>query len=342
MLKPHPPPYAQKKDDCDNLSFKHKLSNSRSSMSSTATTTTANAGSFTSFFSGSEGSDLTFEPAISKKLSYDDIFASQNDLPDPLNDIDEDLGYPAKSIVDYWKEKEVVFQKSRTFNLGYAEQNQRRYAIDWIRNLGDDLHLRPITIQSAMSILDEAIWSCGLSTRNLRLLCACSLNMAAKYEEAELAMPLISEIALVSGMHLTTSSVTQGELLLAEVLSWNLSRITPMHFLDYYMHWGVMFDGDLCRGISLEERRISRYVKKYIDFFSTLSQQDPLFLNYLPSVLAASVIMATRQVFCISPLWREELVALTCYTEDDIIECEKVLWGCYVRTFPDHCALQLN
>ncbi len=284
-----------------------------------------------------------YDATTCKPLANDDKTSSSLYLlPDSLYDVDEELGYPARKIVNYWKKKEVAFQKSRTINLVPTEQMKRRYAVDWIRNLGNDLNLRPITIQSAVSIFDDAMWSCGFTLRDWRLLAACSLNMAAKCQETELSMPMVSEIAEVSGMVLTTHSVTQGELRLAEALNWNLLRITPMHFLDYYMHGGVLFNGDLCRGLTMEQGKISQYTKKYVRFFANLSQQDLLFLKYMPSVLAAAVIMATRHVLCISPLWREELVNLTSYTEGDIIECGKGLWGCYVRMFPDHCALRLN
>ncbi len=325
------------------------MCHSRSNSSSLGSYNTASTSSFnTTISSVAESFDLSDgleqDHATKCKLLSNDYKTPSSLclLSDSLYDIDEELGYPSRQIVNYWKEKEVAFQKSRTINLGYAEQIQRRYAVDWIRNLGDDLHLQAITIQSAMSIFDEAMWSCDCTIRDWRLLAACSLNMAAKYEEAESSMPMVSEIAEVSGMVLTTRSVTQGELRLAEALSWNLSRITPMHFLDYYMHSGVIFNGDLCRGLAVEEGKVSQYVKKYVHFFANLSQQDPLFLKFIPSVLAAAVIMATRQVICISPLWREELVNLTSYTGRDIIECEKGLWGCYVRTFPNHCALRLN
>ncbi len=259
-----------------------------------------------------------------------------------LHDVDEELGYPARIILDYWKEKERTLQKKRRIHLGCVEQIQRRYAVDWINTLGADLNLQPITIQSALSIFDEVMGSCGFTTRDWKHLAVYSLNVATKYEEAELNMPMVSEIAQVAEIVLTTRSVTQGELRLAEALGWNLSRVTPMHFLDYYMHGDVIFDGDLCRGLCVTKGKVFQYVEKYVKFFVNLSQQDHSFLKYLPSVLAAAVIMATRQVLCITPFWRTELVFLTSYAEEDIIACKEELWGCYVCMFPDHCALRVS
>ncbi len=259
-----------------------------------------------------------------------------------LHDVDEELGYPARIILNYWKEKERMLQKKRKIHLGCVEQIQRRYAVDWIRNLGDDLNLQPITIQSALSIFDEVRGSCGFTTCDWRHLAVCSLNVATKYEEAELNMPMVSEIAQVAEIVLTTHSVTQGELRLAKALGWNLSRVTPMHFIGYYMHEDVVFDGDICRGLYVKKGKVFQYAEKYVKFFVNLSQQDHSFLKYLPSVLAAAVIMATRQVLCITPLWRKELVFLTSYAEDDIIACKEELWGCYVCMFPDHCALRMS
>ncbi len=311
-----------------------------SSMASNNTVSTSNTDSL---------SDLSVQDFVPSGRTFprlpsmrsDDDFEPPFLLPGPLCNTDEELGYSARKILDYWKKKERTSQKTRKIHLGCAEQIQRRHTVDWLSNMGDDLNLQPVTIQSALSIFDEVLGSRAFTYRDWKLLAICSLNVAAKYEEAELNMPMVSDIAQVSETVLTTRSVTQGELRLAKALDWNLSRVTPMHFLGYYIHGGVIFDGDLCQGRRVEGR-VFKYVKKYVNFFANLSQQDHSFLKYLPSILAAGVIMATRQVLCIFPLWREELVYLTGYSENDIVECKNELWGCYVCMFPNHCALRMS
>ena len=42
---------------------------------------------------------------------------------------------------------------------------------------------------------------------------------------------------------------------------------------------------------------------------------------FVPSVVAASIICASRRVLRITPAWRPELTTLTKYTEADVHEC---------------------
>ena len=41
--------------------------------------------------------------------------------------------------------------------------------------------------------------------------------------------------------------------------------------------------------------KVPRYVKKYMDFFCDLAQQEFAFQKYTPSVLAAAVVVASRR-----------------------------------------------
>jgi hypothetical protein len=180
---------------------------------------------------------------------------------------------------------------------------------------------------------------CNYSARDWRLQAVCCLNVAAKQEEAERNMPMVSELAAAAELMLSTNAVTQGELRLAQALDWKLSRVTPMHFLGYYLHGGVTFEGDLCQGRALVSK-VTRYMKKYVEFFANLCQQDYGFLQHMPSEIAAASILAARRALCISPLWRPELQNLTGYSQSEINPCAQDLWGFYTRVFPSHQPLR--
>ncbi|CAM9881180.1 unnamed protein product, partial [Choristocarpus tenellus] len=49
-------------------------------------------------------------------------------------------------------------------------------------------------------------------------------------------MPMISELADATELSLTTPIVTKGELELVQRLKWDVSRVTAMHFLGYYIN----------------------------------------------------------------------------------------------------------
>jgi Cyclin, N-terminal domain len=94
---------------------------------------------------------------------------------------------------------------------------------------------------------NQVTLSMGYSQKDWRLQAICCLSVAAKYEEAERNMPMVSEMAAATELRLTTSMITAGELSLARGFGWDVSRVTAMHFLSYYLHQGVTFANDECQ-----------------------------------------------------------------------------------------------
>lgn len=150
--------------------------------------------------------------------------------------------------------------------------------------------------------------------------------------------------------------------------------------------------------------QVVAYMKKYVDFFANLSQQDYKFQGYRPSHIAAASIFAARKALCIKcvfllgifwhgvslislrsynsifrssvgkelvfallervynlyeifkkyfsimiflflfcphdmfcrPLWCTELIVLTGYNTEEIVECAEELWKFYENMFPTH------
>ncbi|KAG5190821.1 cyclin-like protein [Tribonema minus] len=217
----------------------------------------------------------------------------------------------------------------------------RRYMVDWISEIGEELKLQPVTIHSAISFLDQVCTTQGYDPKGWRLQAICCLSVAAKYEEAERNMPMVSEMAIAAETRLTTGMVTQGELSLARGLGWDISRVTAMHFLGYYLHQGVTFLSDECQGRALVTK-VTRYMKKYVEFFANLCQQDYSFQRHRPSTIAAASILAARRALCIAPLWRPELERLTGCAPRDIQACAEEVWAFYEAMFPTHQPLRTS
>jgi len=257
------------------------------------------------------------------------------------SDVDRELGYSAGTIINYWRTKEKTSLKNGKYDPSASYVPQRRYMVDWISEIGEELRLQPITIHSAISLLDH-VYACTIreyDSKSWRLQAICCLSIASKYEEAERNMPMVSEMALAAEMRLTTSMVTQEEHRLSKSMGWVVSRVTAMHFLNYYLHQGVTFPTDQCQGRVLISKVI-RYMKKYVEFFANLCQQDYSFQRHLPSTIAASSILAARRALCIQPLWRNELETLTQCSANDINECATEVWSFYESMFPTHQPLR--
>eukprot|EP00611_Tribonema_gayanum_P014408 TRINITY_DN25780_c0_g1_i1.p1 TRINITY_DN25780_c0_g1~~TRINITY_DN25780_c0_g1_i1.p1 ORF type:complete len:324 (+),score=57.66 TRINITY_DN25780_c0_g1_i1:53-1024(+) len=187
----------------------------------------------------------------------------------PPTDVDVELGYPAALIIKYWREKERDPARVMRYDPSATYIPHRRYMVDWISEIGEELKLQPVTIHSAISFLDQVCTTQGYDPKGWRLQAICCLSVAAKYEEAERNMPMVSEMAIAAETRLTTGMVTQGELSLARGLGWDISRVTAMHFLGYYLHQGVTFPSDECQGRALVTK-VTRYMKKYVEFFCRL------------------------------------------------------------------------
>ncbi len=87
------------------------------------------------------------------------------------------------------------------------------------------------------------------------MLAVSCLQVAAKYEEAEENVPAVTQLSQASGMGLTIQTVQRWEVAVLEGLGWQLTCIVPLHFLDYYLTRGLLFQGEFLRGRPLPPLR---------------------------------------------------------------------------------------
>jgi hypothetical protein len=77
------------------------------------------------------------------------------------------------------------------------------------------------------------------------------------------------------------------------------SRTPHAHFVGVGCVGGMCAQGVLFHSDRMGDRplinKVPRYFKKYVDFFIDLCQQDFAFQQYLPSVLASAVVVASRK-----------------------------------------------
>lgn len=83
-----------------------------------------------------------------------------------------------------------------------------------------------------------------------------------------------------------------------------------------------MSDTDLHVGYTITNSVKARtYINKYIGYFLEVSLQDNIFNNFLPSLVAASVLAASRTCIKITPTWTGILVQKTGYNFSDLEDC---------------------
>mmetsp|Transcript_1661 Transcript_1661/g.3465 ORF Transcript_1661/g.3465 Transcript_1661/m.3465 type:complete len:327 (-) Transcript_1661:370-1350(-) len=252
--------------------------------------------------------------------------------------IDEVLCICTEDLYIDMRERQVEFVSPSTYTQNASYLPYRRYLVDWMSDVGEQCRLHNSTVHVAILFLDKIFRSRNIPRGQWQLLATACISVAAKYEEAEEHCPPIPDLLRLTKLgnagH-TPLSFREGESEVLRYLNWQLRAIPPIHIVGYFLSKGVTFCDDTWQGRSLIEK-IPKYVKKYADFFCNLTLQEYSFHQYLPSLMGAAVVLASRVALNIEPRWRPELVKLTGYNEVEITDAFHHVWSYYEEQFPGH------
>ncbi|KAM4034968.1 cyclin-J [Anomaloglossus baeobatrachus] len=220
-----------------------------------------------------------------------------------------------------YKELKLLSYKGQSPQL-----NLRRYFADLIAIVSNRFKLCPTARHLAVYLLDLFMDRYDISIQQLHIVALSCLLLASKFEDKEDRVPKLDQLNSLGCMTnmslvLTKQNLLHMELLLLETFEWNLCLPTPAHFIEYYLSIAV-HDTDLHDGwpmICLEKTKI--YMAKYADYFLEVSLQDHVFLNYIPSLVAAACVAASRIILRLTPSWPTRLHRLTVYSWDILVPC---------------------
>ncbi|KAM8923884.1 cyclin-J [Pelodytes ibericus] len=216
--------------------------------------------------------------------------------------------------------------KLPSYKAQSPQLNLRRYFADLIAIVSNRFKLCPTARHLAVYLLDLFMDRYDISIQQLHIVALSCLLLASKFEDKEDRVPKLDQLNTLGCMTnmnlvLTKQSLLHMELLLLETFDWNLCLPTPAHFIEYYLSIAV-HDTDLHDGwpmICLEKTKI--YMAKYADYFLEVSLQDHIFLNYIPSLIAAACVAASRIILRLAPSWPTRLHRLTAYAWDILVPC---------------------
>jgi Cyclin, N-terminal domain/Cyclin, C-terminal domain len=236
------------------------------------------------------------------------------------------------------QERQVDFVEPALFNPSSQYLPYRRYLVDWMSDVGEQCHLHNTTVHVSVLYLDKIFRSKEIPRNQWQLLATACISVAAKYEEAEEHCPQIPDLlqlTKLSNAGHTSLSFREGELEVLRHLGWRLRAFPALHVVGYLLSKGTCFVDDTWQSRTLIEK-IPKYIKKYAEFFCNLTLQEYIFQQFLPTKLAAAIILASRVALQLEPRWRPELVRLTGYAEEDIVEIFHQVWTYYEEQFPGH------
>jgi hypothetical protein len=252
--------------------------------------------------------------------------------------IDEQLNICTEDLFHDMCERQVDYVSPATYAPNASYIPYRRYLVDWMSDVGEQCRLHNSTVHVSILLLDKIFRTRNIPRVQWKLFATACISIAAKYEEAEEHCPPIPDLLqltkLSSAGH-TSLSFREGEVEVLRHLGWRLRAVPPIHVVGYFLAKGVTFVDDTWQGRMLIEK-IPRYVKKYGEFFCNLTLQEYPFQQYLPTQLAAAILLASRVALQLEPRWRPELERLTGCKETDIAHIFQHVWTYYEEQFPGH------
>lgn len=258
--------------------------------------------------------------------------------------IDEVLNMTTEDLYHDMRGRQIEYVSPCTYTPNASYLPYRRYLVDWMSDVGEQCRLHNSTIHVSILYLDKIFRSHEIPRSHWQLLATACISIAAKYEEAEEHCPPIPELLQLTKLSIAghnSLSFREGELTILRYLGWRLRAVPPIHIIGYFLAKGTTFEDDTWQGRALIEK-IPKYVKKYAEFFCNLTLQEYSFQQYLPSQLAAAILLASRVALQLEPRWRPELARLTHYGENDIIDVFNHVWRYYEEQFPGHGARSIS
>lgn len=176
--------------------------------------------------------------------------------------------------------------------------------IDWLGEVHEKFKYTPDTLFLTISIIYEYLALIKDTRRSrLQLLGITAYLIASKYEE-------IYSVEIKDLIYITDKAYNKNDILLMEldvlnILGFNITRPTIHTFLCYY----------------LKHAHATRQVVYIACYICQRILQDTFFIQFLPSLVAASAVYIAREYIHVQTTWSKTLQYYTKYNESDLLLC---------------------
>ncbi|KAL7084685.1 hypothetical protein ACP275_14G236900 [Erythranthe tilingii] len=185
----------------------------------------------------------------------------------------------------------------------------RAILVDWLIEVHKKFELMPESLYLTVNIVDRFLSIKSVPRRELQLVGLSSMLIACKYEE--IWAPEVSDFIAISDNAYVREQVLLMEKAILGKLEWYLTVPTPYVFLIRYIKASVPADKEM-------ENMTYFFAELGLTNYSTI-------VNYSPSKLSASAVYAARCTLRRIPSWTDTLEHHTGYSEDQLMECSKLL-----------------
>eukprot|EP00484_Ammonia_sp_Unknown_P025454 CAMPEP_0197026516 /NCGR_PEP_ID=MMETSP1384-20130603/6581_1 /TAXON_ID=29189 /ORGANISM="Ammonia sp." /LENGTH=655 /DNA_ID=CAMNT_0042455197 /DNA_START=118 /DNA_END=2085 /DNA_ORIENTATION=- len=238
-------------------------------------------------------------------------------------------------VSDYLQE--LLCEEKKTNSLQWykkdkvAAMKKRRDTIDWLCGVGVNYGLQRSTIYRCIYYFDKLCSEKQVNVCHLQMIAAICLLIAIKWNEKEEKVPSLYKLSKSCNKQYSPNQFKPMEVKILDLLSFRLKVVLPIDFVSYYIERGCVFPDDQLDGhCNLQvNKQTNVYLFKYAIFFLDVITQNYSFWQYLPSVVAVSVIVASRRALRIEPYFNGQLTDLCKYHPSQIKQCFDEIWSEY-------------
>jgi len=254
------------------------------------------------------------EPEESNKLCAVDL----RDKDDPqlvVEYVHEIMAY-LKSMEARFHPKASYMSKQRDIN-----SRMREILIDWLNEVHLKFKLRIETLYLTVNLIDRFLSIRAVSRTKLQLVGCTAMLIASKYEE--IYAPEVKDFVYISDRAYTREQILAMESAMLSALKFDLTVAYPLRFLE--------------RTIRLVDQD-SKF-NNLCNYLCELTLQKITFLNFLPSMVAASATSLALSMIDM-PCWSNLLTKETGYCMEDLYTCKSAILKLLLDQSPKYAAVR--
>jgi len=224
-------------------------------------------------------------------------------------------GVYVKDILVWMMEKEATMIPLKLLS---PQLHRRRSLVEWSCSIAEKLKLTTQTVHLAINLLDHFMSGHDIEEPQLYLACLGALQLAAKIHEKEINVPRGSFLAKLLPHPLPPSAFSSLEFVMLNYFQWDICLPTTPYVTELLLPH-LILASDQQYGVSIMNfRRVKEEVQLVVKEMLDIGMQEESMMLVAPSIMACSILQASRRVCCLSPCWPIEMETLTGYNKDKL------------------------
>lgn len=239
-------------------------------------------------------------------------------------DIDKDHTDPqmcttyVEDIYKYLRNAELKSRPSANFMDTVQNDitpNMRGILVDWLIEVSEEYKLVPDTLYLTVSYIDRYLSANPTSRHKLQLLGVSCMLIASKYEEV--CPPQVEEFCYITDNTYTREEMLSMERKILTFLNFEMTIPTTKSFLRRFV-----------RASQAGNKSPTLHMEFLANYLAELTLMECGFLQYLPSLIAASTVFLSRLTldFVTHP-WNPTLAHYTGYKASQLKECVMAIYN---------------